>query len=35
VFGTLLSASVPFIGDKIIHMPEHFSLIGVFVGLQV
>jgi dolichyl-diphosphooligosaccharide--protein glycosyltransferase len=35
VFGTLLSVSVPFIGAKIIHKPEHFPLISVFVGLQV
>jgi dolichyl-diphosphooligosaccharide--protein glycosyltransferase len=35
VVGTLLSASVPFIGDKIIHRPEHFALIGVFAVIQV
>jgi dolichyl-diphosphooligosaccharide--protein glycosyltransferase len=35
VVGTLLSSSVPFINDKIIHSPEHFALIGVFVVIQV
>jgi dolichyl-diphosphooligosaccharide--protein glycosyltransferase len=35
IVGTLLSASVPFIGDKIFHRPEHLALIGVFAVVQV
>jgi hypothetical protein len=35
VFGTLLSASVPFSSDKIVKKPEYFATIGVFVGVQL
>ena len=33
--GTLLSAQIPFIGDKIFHKPEHFAIIFVFIGIQI
>lgn len=34
VFGTLLTASIPFISDKVVKKPEHFPLLLVFFGIQ-
>jgi dolichyl-diphosphooligosaccharide--protein glycosyltransferase len=34
VVSTILSASIPFIGDKIVKKPEHFAMIIVFAILQ-
>jgi dolichyl-diphosphooligosaccharide--protein glycosyltransferase len=35
VVGSLLSASIPFIGNKIVMKPEHFAMLGVFVVIQI
>ncbi|KAH0786906.1 Oligosaccharyl transferase STT3 subunit family protein [Histomonas meleagridis] len=35
IVGTLISASVPFIGDKVLKKPEHFALLGTFIVLQI
>lgn len=35
VIGSLLSTSVPFIGDKIVKKPEHFAMFGVFLVIQL
>ena len=35
VVGTLLTAQIPFIGDKIMKKPEHFMLLGVFMAVQI
>jgi dolichyl-diphosphooligosaccharide--protein glycosyltransferase len=35
VVGTLLTSSVPFIGDKTVTKPEHFAMIGFFVTIQI
>ena len=35
IVGTLLSCSVPFIGDKVVRKPEHFAMIGTFAVLQI
>jgi dolichyl-diphosphooligosaccharide--protein glycosyltransferase len=35
ILATILSASIPFVGNKIVQRPEHFAMIGVFVVVQV
>lgn len=35
LFGTILTAQIPFIGDKILKKPEHFALLGTFIGMQI
>lgn len=34
IVGLIISASIPFISDKIIKKPEHFASIGMFIAIQ-
>ena len=35
IVGTILTAGIPFISDKIVKKPEHFAMIGTFVVMQI